>query len=93
MTQILGTFPSSSSAGSKFYYARVLRTEHSRFGPDMDSCREGLHEVQNENRPGSGMELLAKKKKKNSTVHEIQGLAANRPFLGVTVVYCWIDKK
>lgn len=31
--------------------------------------------------------------KKNSTAHEIQGLAANRPFLGVTVVYCWIDKK
>jgi len=62
VAQILGTFPSSSSAGSKLYYARVLRTEHSRFGPDTDSCSEGLHEMQNENRPGSGMELLAKKK-------------------------------
>lgn len=90
MAQILGTFPSSSSAGSKLYYARVLRTENSRFGPDTDSCSEGLHEMQNENRPAVAWNFLPKK---NSTAHEIQGLAANRPFLGVTVVYCWIDKK
>lgn len=95
MAQILRAFPNFSSAGCELHSARALCTEHSRFEPDTDSCRERLHEMQKENRPGSDMahfsfslNNLENFLPKSNKGHEIQELVGSMPVLGVTAVHC-----